>query len=262
MMKQTVRVSSGLASTFGRLCAMVLIAVGGAVLVVRGSIHLLDRGWGTSVDDLIATAVFWVGLAVATWYVATAALGALCVLLRLGNMGWQRAEQLLARAGAPVLRRLLSAGAGAAIVSSSLLTSAYAGTSEADELLPADLTWGTETTEISEDAATAPTGHDPHDPGADSDQGEDSSRGTTPPDAPAEHFDDDVAGTETYTVGAGDSLWQIAADHLHPDAGPAEIAQHWPQWYQTNAAAIGPEPDHIVPGQQLQPPDPPERSSS
>lgn len=56
------------------------------------------------------------------------------------------------------------------------------------------------------------------------------------------------------TVVPGDSLWLIAAHRLSPSATRAEIAAAWPQWYAANRAVIGPDPDHIEPGQQLNTP--------
>jgi hypothetical protein len=55
-------------------------------------------------------------------------------------------------------------------------------------------------------------------------------------------------------VHRGDSLWSIAARYLGPDAGPAEIAAEWPRWYAVNRSVIGPNPDHLEPGQRLRPP--------
>ena len=57
-----------------------------------------------------------------------------------------------------------------------------------------------------------------------------------------------------HVVRPGDSLWAIAASELGPDAGETAIARRWPQWYAANAAAIGPDPDLIRPGQTLQAP--------
>lgn len=54
----------------------------------------------------------------------------------------------------------------------------------------------------------------------------------------------------------GDSLWSIAAAHLGPRATAAEIAAEWPRWHTANRAAIGADPDVILPGTVLQPPDP------
>src|SRR5690606_11743195 len=61
------------------------------------------------------------------------------------------------------------------------------------------------------------------------------------PDAPA----------ATYVVRAGDSLWAIAAAHLDPGADDDAVAAAWPRWYAANAAILGPDPDHIHPGQIL-----------
>ncbi len=55
----------------------------------------------------------------------------------------------------------------------------------------------------------------------------------------------------TVVVLRGDTLWSIAARHLSPDAGPAQVAAAWPAWYAANTVTIGPDPDLILPGQVL-----------
>ncbi len=60
-----------------------------------------------------------------------------------------------------------------------------------------------------------------------------------------------------YVVQPGDTLWGIAAAHLElPDdmaarASEAAIAEAWPLWYAANREVIGPDPDHIKPGQRF-----------
>lgn len=55
-------------------------------------------------------------------------------------------------------------------------------------------------------------------------------------------------------VRAGDTLWQIAACHLGPDATAAEVATEWPRWYAANRTLLGADPSLIRPGQVLRPP--------
>ena len=66
---------------------------------------------------------------------------------------------------------------------------------------------------------------------------------------PAAHEDRAVV------VRRGDTLWDIAARRLGPGASDAEIATAWHRWYAANAAAIGPDPDLLLPGRRLTPPD-------
>jgi nucleoid-associated protein YgaU len=61
-------------------------------------------------------------------------------------------------------------------------------------------------------------------------------------------------------VRAGDSLWRIAARALGPASPAAAVAATWPRWWRVNRPVVGPDPDVLHPGQQLQPP--PQRSSS
>ncbi len=80
---------------------------------------------------------------------------------------------------------------------------------------------------------------------------------TGPPD------EDDTAGSAgsrtdpVYVVQPGDTLWGIAAAHLTTPvdgtARPSEaaIAETWPLWYAANRDVIGPDPDHIEPGQRF-----------
>ena len=60
----------------------------------------------------------------------------------------------------------------------------------------------------------------------------------------------------TVTVRPGDSLWSIAARALGPAATDRSVARAWPAWWAANRTAVGPDPDLILPGQRLTPPDP------
>jgi nucleoid-associated protein YgaU len=60
-----------------------------------------------------------------------------------------------------------------------------------------------------------------------------------------------AGGTGDHVVVRGDSLWDIAAARLGPGASRAQIAREWQRWYAANRVVIGPDPDHIEPGQQL-----------
>jgi nucleoid-associated protein YgaU len=55
-------------------------------------------------------------------------------------------------------------------------------------------------------------------------------------------------------VRSGDSLWTIAAGALGPEASDVEIALEWPRWFEANKAAIGANPDVLLPGQILRSP--------
>jgi hypothetical protein len=57
-------------------------------------------------------------------------------------------------------------------------------------------------------------------------------------------------------VRPGDTLWAIAAAALPADASNADIAVAWPRWYAANRAEIGPDPNLLLPGERLRPPQP------
>jgi nucleoid-associated protein YgaU len=57
-----------------------------------------------------------------------------------------------------------------------------------------------------------------------------------------------------YVVHRGDTLWDIAARHLGPNATAVDISRAWPAWYDANRAAIGRDPSVIRPGELLVPP--------
>lgn len=63
-----------------------------------------------------------------------------------------------------------------------------------------------------------------------------------------------AAEPDTVVVRAGDTLWDIAARHLGPQADAAAIAEAWPQWHEANRDLIGPDPDFLLPGTSLTPP--------
>ena len=62
----------------------------------------------------------------------------------------------------------------------------------------------------------------------------------------------------SHVVVRGDCLWDIAAAGLSDGSGrtpsAAEIARATHSWWAANADVIGPDPDHLLPGQVLRPP--------
>jgi hypothetical protein len=58
-------------------------------------------------------------------------------------------------------------------------------------------------------------------------------------------------GETEVTVRRGDTLWDLAAAYLPPEATDAEIATACRRWHTANRNVIGPDPDLILPGQVL-----------
>uniref|UniRef100_UPI0013E912E7 LysM peptidoglycan-binding domain-containing protein n=1 Tax=Cellulomonas endophytica TaxID=2494735 RepID=UPI0013E912E7 len=63
------------------------------------------------------------------------------------------------------------------------------------------------------------------------------------------------AAAGSVVVVAGDTLWDLAARALGPEAGPADVAAIWPLWYAANEDVVGTDPDLLLPGQTLRVPD-------
>jgi hypothetical protein len=58
-----------------------------------------------------------------------------------------------------------------------------------------------------------------------------------------------------YTVEPDDTLWDIAAAHLAPtERSPANVDRYWRQIYRASRAAVGGDPDLILPGTHLEVP--------
>lgn len=57
-----------------------------------------------------------------------------------------------------------------------------------------------------------------------------------------------------HIVRHGDTLWQLAAAELPPDASDGDVARRWPLWHRANRTTIGRDPDLLLPGQVLVPP--------
>lgn len=77
--------------------------------------------------------------------------------------------------------------------------------------------------------------------------------GSAPMPSPARRTRSDPDGE--IVVRRGDTLWSLAERHLGPGATDGEIAVEWPHWFTANRAVIGGNPDHLVPGERLRPPE-------
>ena len=171
-----------------------------------------------------------------------------------------RADVVLRRWGAPLVRRITTGALIAGIAISPAATAAPSASAPPD-----DLGW-----RVSTGAAAAPPDKSAPDPdGAESAQDSppavESAENADPaapsdsaPDAP--DAPDDGTGTRTdsahtHTVEPGESLWSITAAALGPDATDAQIVQTWPLVYETNTEPIGSDPSLLRPGAELRLPD-------
>lgn len=66
------------------------------------------------------------------------------------------------------------------------------------------------------------------------------------------------AAPEVVVVQPGDTLWELAEQHLaeRDGAAPSDAgtAAAWPAWWQANREAVGDDPDLLLPGTPLTPP--------
>ncbi|GAA1893545.1 LysM peptidoglycan-binding domain-containing protein [Lapillicoccus jejuensis] len=260
----------------GSVGAVLLLAAAGLLGVTAlGAGRLAVWGWplrggggpGDPGDALLA--LVWAAVGLVAGYLALAVVVCLAAAApgAVGRAGRRAAE----RATPALLRRLASATLGGALLAGGLAPVAAlaaggttgAGASPAAVAGPAawsarvagsglspDLTPSSTTTPPPPTAPTAP----PASPTAPT-----ATRATTPslgalaPAAPRVLVG---AGPHAEVVVApGDSLWRIAAAHLPAGADPVHVARATSDWYATNRAVVGPDPDHIEPGQVLRAPD-------
>lgn len=206
----------------------------------------------TDVEAFLAAALTGSGALVAAWYALSGSVGTCCTLARALGGSWRAGEVLLRRRGAPGVARLVGAGTGAVLTAGLVLAPAQAEPPEPtpEPTVAEDLTW-----------ASAAAGSEQSETEAEADQGpaEAPAESSAPAEAAAEANASAEAPNEPaagdYVVEPGDTLWAIAAAHLDSAAPATRIATAWPQWYEANRAAIGPEPDLILPGTVLHEPD-------
>lgn len=298
--------SSGAGAHRVRTSTLLLLLLGSlwtclrlAVRTADATRHLL-RAHQTSglhagdLADVVTVAMLAVGAATALWYAVTALAG-LAVRRLPPTAGVRlRAERMMRRWGAPVLRRALSTTAVAGLGVALTVTSS--GAVEREDV-PADLGWGAPaaaelvpappptptmsppsppavtvpTAEPPTRAATTPRGPVTTVTGAGPTSGPTTTTtaasppGTTapqpttgPPTAPGHLRPASVPAAPglatAHEVRPGESLWSIAATHLPAGTTAAEIAAEWPRWYETNRVLLGADPDLIHPGQLLRAP--------
>lgn len=225
-------------------------ASSGAAMARVGAEHMAsairDSAPAAAAVSLTTGALALAGAAILAWYTLSAAVALVASLARSLGGVWWAGETLLRRAGAPLLRGVLGAGAALSVGLGSACSPAPASAhSPSDEAMPVGV--------VAADAAL------PLDLGYHADEdhpGAESGLHTVASGpVPASEDAADRPTARDHTVHPGDTLWSIAQAHLPPGAATAEIASAWPVWHELNRDVIGPDPDLILPGQVLANPD-------
>ena len=220
---------------------------------------------GAALETVLAAAVTAIGALVAGWYAVSASIGTCCSLARAVGRTWRAGELLLRRSGAPGVARLVGAGTGALLTAGLVLAPAQADPPEpaADPAVAEDLTWAAaaEDATASASAEASPSEATTAEPSPTPDSptevspAEASSTEPSSTSAPSSTDAQSSAPTDGgYIVQSGDTLWGIAAAYLDAEVSAARIAMAWPDWYEANRAAIGADPDLILPGTVLHEP--------
>ncbi|MBO9555531.1 LysM peptidoglycan-binding domain-containing protein [Cellulomonas sp.] len=238
---------------------------------------LSPTGGPLRVESLVDAAVSAIGVVVAVWLGASAALALACLGARAVGATWRAGERLVLRCAPTLVRRALvvavGAGLGLGVTTTAMAAEPLASPASVSATAGTDLDvgWAVTTPDV---AATAVSGASTSSPapttpvvraavGAALSA---AAPGTTaaPPPAAAPSTPTPVthlvappvrptadAEPATVVVVRGDSLWRIAARHLPAGADDAQIAAAWPAWYAANADVVGPDPGVLLPGQVL-----------
>ena len=273
------------------LLRLSLVAALGAVAAVLLARHagVLAAAGVARPDEAVALGTAAAGALVAAWYALSASAAVLATAAELTRRAPRTATALAAavrRFGAPAVRCVAVAGAGVSLGALPALAVVP------EDVVPQDLRPGLVVTQTLPQGAEAPSSTPPTDDGASGPEDEpatpdaqdsaapaptsppapspsqqtpvapqSAARATAAPSAtgsPSTHAPavPDGPEVESYVVRAGDSLWAVAARHLRPGAGAADIAAEWPRWYEANRDVVGADPGLIHPGQRLQAPEP------
>jgi hypothetical protein len=225
----------------------------GSFLCITG-VNLVER-WRLSagrrqspdVDDLLGAFAVVAGLSIVAWWVVSMLLAlAAAVLNRTGS---KRAAAVAGKFSPVFMRRLALAALSFQLLSAPLANAAVPPTGP--EWVP--------THQVAASAAWGPTSEPerPRPLSALQPDWRPNAPVTDPGHLTAQPSRASQAAPRAMgevTVLAGDTLWDIAARQLGPDASDVEVALHWPRWYQANVAAIGENPDVLLPGQILKSP--------
>ena len=254
MTERTVRRRRVVLAVGGLLLGYLLVA---AVLLwgTSGALTAVDAAGPAEPGAVVALAAAVAAWVVLTWL--TVATSAALVTAAMAGVG-SRAHALALALAPGAARRIVSAALGLAIVGAPVAAALPADAGVAGVLTAADRSdhpgrqLDLPATPVPDrPAATVPAGWTPDRPVPThrrSARAEAASRLVTGPARAERRVADEVV------VRRGDSLWDIAARHLGPDASAADVAVEWPRWHHANRDVIGADPDLLIPGQRLVPP--------
>jgi len=237
------------------VAAAALAAWAGALALLAALAGSAVRAWTASVDprpeDVVAAMAAAGGAAVACWL----ALGALLTVASAAAPASGAVGRLVGRWSAAttpaLIRRVVGAGLGVAVLTAGMPGAALAGPSVAAATAP-----GRPDHVAELDPAWWPTTPGPV-AGGSAPPAAQQAAGPARSSAPrAEGVGAAVNRPRTVTVSPGDTLWGLAARHLGVGASAARISAEWPRWYAVNRLAIGPDADLLRPGIRLLVPPP------
>ena len=220
------------------------LSVMGAGLVQRWSLSAA-RQQSPDFDDVLGALANAAGLAVVAWWVLSMILATSAAVLE--KVGSKRAAAAVSIFCPAFMRRLAMAALSVQLLSAPVANAAAA---------PAGPAW-VPAQEVAVSAAWRPTAGEPKPVPELQPEWRPDALVTDPgllAALPVRAAQVDSQAPSEVTVLAGDTLWDIAARELGPAATDVDVALHWPRWYQANKAAIGQNPDVLLPGQILKSP--------
>ena len=245
-----------------RLVLAGLLAAAAGQLLLRhgvGQLQLAVRAPVPDLGDLLTALASAAAGALLLWVLITAITSAMVLLLRSRGRRWSALEAVERRLAPALVRRAVAAGLGVSAVVGLAAPSALAAVPSGQvqaQVVPVSSPgvgaqagpvplWPAEAAAPPEAAPPAPT------PATSSTT---TATPTTATPSAAAPTPTTPTGSDRVVVGAGDSLWSLAQEHLGPHPTDRAVAQEWPRWWAANRAVVGDDPDLLQPGQVLRVP--------